>query len=60
MPRSLDRTLTMAGETLSLAEWAKRYRIRPVIVRGRLRRGWDVADAVTSPEHGVPIRVVRP
>ncbi len=44
--RSTNRWFTIAGETLTLTDWVARYGARLVTVRGRLRRGWAIADAL--------------
>lgn len=43
------RPLTHEGETLSVAEWAERKGIRPQTLALRLRRGWSVERALTTP-----------
>lgn len=40
---------TLNGETLSLQEWAKRHGIDHRFVYNRLRRGWPLLTALTSP-----------
>lgn len=37
------------GENLTLAEWAKRYSLDRVTLRDRLKRGWTVEQALTTP-----------
>lgn len=40
--------LTMDGETLCAAEWARRTGINQDTIRWRIRRGWTVAEALTT------------
>jgi hypothetical protein len=44
--RSSSRPLTVAGVTLTIAEWAERRGLRPSTIHERLRRGWSAADAL--------------
>jgi hypothetical protein len=48
--------LEMGGETLALSDWADRYHVTADLIRLRLRRGWAVAMAITTPvlsnDHG--------
>ncbi len=37
------------GERKTLAQWARVYKIGPNTIRQRLRRGWDLARALTEP-----------
>lgn len=41
--------LTHNGETLSISEWAERLEVSDVAIRCRLKRGWSVERAVTTP-----------
>ena len=41
--------LSHSGETLPVLEWARRLRMDPCSLRGRLRAGWSVERAVTTP-----------
>lgn len=45
--KSNNRVLTHKGESLCLAEWAERTGIDCSIIKGRLRLGWSVVDALT-------------
>lgn len=47
--RRSARTLTHAGLTLPLVEWAQRTGIARTAISERLRRGWTVAQALTTP-----------
>lgn len=41
--------LTFNGETMTLMEWSERYNLLFETLRGRLKRGWSVEDALTRP-----------
>lgn len=41
--------LTYDGQTLSVADWAKRHKLNPQLIRYRLNAGWPVADALQKP-----------
>lgn len=42
-------SLTYEGETLPLAEWARRFDLCPSLLRARVTRlGWDVGRALTT------------
>jgi hypothetical protein len=41
--------ITVDGETLSIAEWARVYGVKSSMIRGRLLNGWNPVDAVTLP-----------
>ena len=47
--RSDNHWLTVNGETLCLADWAKRLGVETSTIRGRLARGWDIEEALTTP-----------
>ncbi len=53
---SHNRWLTHNGETLVLADWAKRLGIATVTLSTRLKRGWDLSKALSTPnmekQHG--------
>jgi lambda repressor-like predicted transcriptional regulator len=43
-------TITAEGQTLTMAEWARKKRLKPATINNRIRRdGWSDADAVTLP-----------
>ena len=44
--RRSNRLLTVEGTTLAMAEWAERVGINPRIIQDRLRKGWDVREAI--------------
>jgi hypothetical protein len=46
---SYNRMLTAFGETLCVAEWARRYGLNPDRVHARLQRGWAVERAISTP-----------
>ena len=43
------RTLTWGGETLNIAEWARRLAMSEETLRARLSHGWSVEAALTTP-----------
>lgn len=43
------RPLTVNGETMLLVDWAKRVGIDPSRITDRIKEGWTVEDAVTTP-----------
>jgi len=47
--RRNNRRLTLGAETHTLAEWARRLGVSGPAVSQRLRMGWSMADALTSP-----------
>lgn len=47
--RSTNRVLTFDGTTMCLAEWAEQYGLRRDTLRERLRRGWSLERALTTP-----------
>jgi hypothetical protein len=42
-------TFTHDGKTLTLREWAESVGISENVLRGRLRYGWEFADALNRP-----------
>ena len=44
-----NRLVTAFGETLCLAEWGRRYNLRPETISERLASGWDTEKAVSKP-----------
>jgi hypothetical protein len=46
---SRNRRITFNGETLVLAEWGRRFGISGWLIHDRLRRGWNLEDALTQP-----------
>lgn len=50
--RSNNHLLTMNGETLTVKQWAVRYKMKWTCLHERLRRGWSVADSITKPVRG--------
>lgn len=44
-----NRMIEMNGETLSLAQWCRRYNVRYMRVFERLSYGWSLLDALTKP-----------
>jgi hypothetical protein len=44
-----NRTLSHDGETRTLTDWARHVGLRRETIANRLRWGWDVADALTTP-----------
>ncbi len=47
--RSNTRLLAHRGETHSLAQWARLCNIDAKTLHGRLRTGWNIADALDTP-----------
>jgi hypothetical protein len=47
--RRNNRRLTYAGETLTLVDWSERTNITKATIWERLRRGWSVERALTTP-----------
>lgn len=47
--RRTNRKLTFNGETRALVDWAERYKIEPGTLSSRLRYGWSVKKALTTP-----------
>lgn len=43
------RLITLDGETKTLAEWCREYRISKQLVIDRVKRGWDEETAITKP-----------
>lgn len=44
-----ETILEWNGRALPLSMWSNEYQIEPETLRGRLARGWNVADALTEP-----------
>jgi hypothetical protein len=44
-----DTKLEFNGVKQPISEWALDYGIMPVVIIGRIRRGWNVEDAITTP-----------
>ena len=44
-----NRRLTFNGETLTLTDWSRRTGLGVTTIRERLRRGWSVEVALTTP-----------
>ena len=47
-----NRLLTAKGETHTLAEWARMLDITPESIASRIKHGWSVEAAVTTPRRG--------
>lgn len=45
-----NRKLSFGGETLTVAEWARRIGVDRATLRDRLERGWTVEQALTTPK----------
>lgn len=41
--------ITIDGETLTMAQWARRQGVRTCVIMNRLRRGWPEREAVLKP-----------
>lgn len=48
------RYLTFNGESLTIAQWARKLNVKHEFIKLRLRRGWSVADALTLPADKYP------
>lgn len=48
-----NRRITYAGETRTLAEWARRAGLPYNTLRRRLNRGWSISDTLSVPKKGV-------
>lgn len=48
-----NRYITANGETHTLAEWGRIAGIKPDTIAKRMKKGWSVEDAVTTPKRGV-------
>lgn len=46
---SRNHYLTYEGETLTIAQWAKKINIHRSTLRQRIKRGWSVEKSVTEP-----------
>ena len=44
-----NKHITFNGETLTMAQWSRRTNIRKDVIAGRLRYGWSVERALTTP-----------
>lgn len=51
------RMITHNGETLSMTDWAKRLGVSATAIRARIDRDWTEAEAVSTPQGGVPARL---
>jgi len=47
--RTTNKMITFNGETLSLAEWSERANLSQRLVQNRIRLGWDLQEALTTP-----------
>ncbi|WP_076231638.1 hypothetical protein [Clostridium botulinum] len=47
--RRSNKLITYEGETKTLAEWCEKYNILGTTVNERLKRGWSVEEALTTP-----------
>jgi lambda repressor-like predicted transcriptional regulator len=55
-PNGHNSQLTHDGMTLSLEAWADRIGVKPATLRARLRKGWSVTEALTTPN----LMLIRP
>jgi hypothetical protein len=44
-----NRFLSVNGERLTVAQWARRMNVKPYIIDNRLRDGWSDSQAVLTP-----------
>lgn len=47
-PRYSGKLYTVNGVTKNLTEWAKELGVHPTTLKGRLQRGWEVEEALTT------------
>jgi len=47
--RKSNRLVTFDGKTKSIAQWAEEYSLRYTVLRGRIKSGWDMGDALNKP-----------
>ena len=47
--RTTNHLLTFNGETLTINQWAEKLNIKRELIKDRLRLGWNVDDALTTP-----------
>lgn len=47
-----NRLLTYRGKTMCTAEWAEELNISSFLIKDRLRWGWSVAEALSTPVYG--------
>lgn len=50
--RQNNRIVKLAGRSHTVAEWAKMNGITPAVIWGRVNRGWDYRDAITTEPSG--------
>jgi hypothetical protein len=55
--RSTSRFIELNGERLCLKDWAARIGIGPASLRRRIKRGWDLAEALSAPPLSLPPKV---
>ncbi|UVO33793.1 hypothetical protein KUL72_19930 [Bradyrhizobium arachidis] len=53
------RTLTHAGLTLTISDWAKRIGQTPQFINSRLRKGWTVEEALTVSKRTYTTKAMR-
>jgi len=57
--RRSSRRITINDETMTMAEWAKRYGIRYLVVAARINRyGWSPERALSEPVHEIHRRIM--
>lgn len=54
------RIIECGGEKRSLAEWSRETGLSAKAIEGRLRRGWDVKDALTIPPKDITMPHYKP
>jgi hypothetical protein len=59
--RRTNKVLTLNGESLPMSEWAERLGINYRTLKGRIRSGWSVEQALTPElvDHTTPAEVVK-
>lgn len=56
--RTSNLRMTLNGETLTLTQWAERYSTKPDLVNERIKRGWTLIEALTTPKKQNPPHIL--
>jgi hypothetical protein len=46
-----QKLITFMGQTLNIAQWARKYGVHPDTLARRVRSGWEFKDALFAPSH---------
>lgn len=57
--KSDNRYITYQGQTLTMSQWAERLGMSYYAIRARLRLGWEVEAALTTPIGGKPSSAIK-